>query len=399
MEFLNTTIGKYKLTRLIGEGGMASVYEGVHIKLRSKAAIKVLNPILARNEQLKQRFENEAVFMASLNHPNITRVIDFEEQDGKFAIIMELLEGSNLEQYVIKKHFLQAEEVKLIFTQVLSALNYAHSKGIVHRDIKPANIFIDDAFLVKVMDFGIAKNFGTGLDMTQTGAQMGTPTYMSPEQVKGDKSIDHRSDIYSLGSTLYFLLKGSPPFQSIENSSYEIFTKIVNEPIPLTGNQVFDQIIQKATLKDRNNRYQEIKYFQEDISKIQTTNQLKNKSEGIPPKVRVESSTLFEIKKTSTQLTTLENLEVYHKDIGSMSWFEGIKACNNLGSGWRLPNLNELRILFDNKDQIGGFSEVEYYWCTEENILNATVKYFYTGYECFRIKQNYFKVRPVRTKE
>jgi serine/threonine protein kinase len=126
MEFLNTTIGKYKLTRLIGEGGMASVYEGVHIKLRSKAAIKVLNPILARNEQLKQRFENEAVFMASLNHPNITRVIDFEEQDGKFAIIMELLEGSNLEQYVIKKHFLQAEEVKLIFTQVLSALNYAH---------------------------------------------------------------------------------------------------------------------------------------------------------------------------------------------------------------------------------------------------------------------------------
>jgi len=399
MEFLNTTIGKYKLTRLIGEGGMASVYEGVHIKLRSKAAIKVLNPILARNEQLKQRFENEAVFMASLNHPNITRVIDFEEQDGKFAIIMELLEGSNLEQYVIKKHFLQAEEVKLIFTQVLSALNYAHSKGIVHRDIKPANIFIDDAFLVKVMDFGIAKNFGTGLDMTQTGAQMGTPTYMSPEQVKGDKSIDHRSDIYSLGSTLYFLLKGYPPYQSIENSSYEIFTKIVNEPIPLTGNQVFDQIIQKATLKDRNNRYQEIKYFQEDISKIQTTNQLKNKSEGIPPKVRVESSTLFEIKKTSTQLTTLENLEVYHKDIGSMSWFEGIKACNNLGSGWRLPNLNELRILFDNKDQIGGFSEVEYYWCTEENILNATVKYFYTGYECFRIKQNYFKVRPVRTKE
>jgi serine/threonine protein kinase len=249
------------------------------------------------------------------------------------------------------------------------------------------------------MDFGIAKNFGTGLDMTQTGAQMGTPTYMSPEQVKGDKSIDHRSDIYSLGSTLYFLLKGYPPYQSIENSSYEIFTKIVNEPIPLTGNQVFDQIIQKATLKDRNNRYQEIKYFQEDISKIQTTNQLKNKSEGIPPKVRVESSTLFEIKKTSTQLTTLENLQVYHKDIGSMSWFEGIKACNNLGSGWRLPNLNELRILFDNKDQIGGFSEVEYYWCTEENILNATVKYFYTGYECFRIKQNYFKVRPVRTKE
>jgi serine/threonine protein kinase len=399
MEFLNQTIGKYKLTRLIGEGGMASVYEGIHVKLGSKAAIKVLNPILARNEQLIQRFENEAVFMASLNHPNITRVIDIEEQDGVLAIVMELLEGSNLEQYVTNKHFLQAEEVKLIFTQVLSALNYAHSKGIVHRDIKPANIFKDDAFLVKVMDFGIAKNFGTGIDMTQTGAQMGTPSYMSPEQVKGDKSIDHRSDIYSLGSMLYFLLKGFPPYQSNENSSYEIFTKIVNEPIPLTGNQVFDQIIQKATLKDRNKRYQEIKYLQKDISQIQTPNSTNSFDKKKSLSFNSGYGFLSVEKDTSSQLTTIGNFEIYFKDIGSMSWFEGNKACSKIGNGWRLPSLNELRIMFENKDRIGGFSEVEYYWSTEENTIKANVIYFSTGFECLRIKQNHIKVRPVRTKE
>jgi serine/threonine protein kinase len=399
MEFLNTTIGKYKLIRLIGEGGMASVYEGIHLKLGSKAAIKFLNPILARNKQLIQRFENEAVFMASLNHPNITRLIDIEEQDGILAIVMELLEGSNLEHYVIQKKFLQIEEVKLIFTQVLSALNYAHSKGIVHRDIKPANIFIDDAFLVKIMDFGIAKNFGTGIDMTQTGAQMGTPSYMSPEQVKGDKSIDHRSDIYSLGSMLYFLLKGYPPYQSDENSSYEIFTKIVNEPIPLTGNQVFDQIIQKATLKDRNKRYQEIKYLQNDVSQIQTPYSINSFVQKKSINFNSAYGLLSLEKDDSNQFTRIGNFEIYFKDIGSMSWFEGNQACSNIGNGWRLPSLNELRIMFENKDRIGGFSEVEYYWSSEENTLKANVVYFETGFECLRIKQNHIKVRPVRTKE
>ena len=266
MENINQTIGKYTITRKIGEGGMASVYEGVHEKLGTKVAIKILSPILARNPQLRQRFENEANFMASLSHPHITRVLDVEEKDDTLAIIMELLEGEDLDGRVKRTGPLSTNEVKMLFTQVLNAFDYAHSKGIVHRDIKPANIFIDKANQVKILDFGIAKLFGTGNEMTQTGTQMGTPVYMSPEQVKGEKSIDHRSDIYALGVTLYFTLTGKAPYESAEESSYEIFTKIINEPIPsIENNSILDAIIQKAVSKDRNARYQAVDEMRKEL--------------------------------------------------------------------------------------------------------------------------------------
>jgi serine/threonine protein kinase len=249
---------------------MACVYEGIHEKLGTRVAVKVLNPILARNAQLRQRFENEANFMASLNHPNIARVLDIEDQDGTLAIVMDLLEGEDLDERVKRKGLLSVEEIKPLFGQVLNAFEYAHSKGIVHRDIKPANIFVDTSNHVKILDFGIAKIFGTGNEMTQTGTQMGTPVYMSPEQVKGDKSIDHRSDIYSLGVTLYFLLSAKVPYESSEDSSYEIFTKIVNEPIPLLdNNDFFNSIINKAVAKDRNDRFQIIEEFRLSIEEVQ----------------------------------------------------------------------------------------------------------------------------------
>ena len=266
MENINKKIGNYTITRKIGEGGMASVYEGVHEKLGTKVAIKLLSPILARNPQLRQRFENEANFMASLSHPHITRVLDVEEKDETLAIIMDLLEGEDLDARVKRTGPLSTTEVKMIFTQVLNAFDYAHSKGIVHRDIKPANIFIDKNNQVKILDFGIAKLFGTGNEMTQTGTQMGTPVYMSPEQVKGEKSIDHRSDIYALGVTLYFTLTGKAPYESAEESSYEIFTKIINEPIPsIENNSILDAIIQKAVSKDRNARYQAVDEMRKEL--------------------------------------------------------------------------------------------------------------------------------------
>lgn len=290
MEFLNQTIGKYQLTRVIGEGGMACVYEGVHEKLGTRVAVKVLNPLLARNAQLRQRFENEANFMASLNHPNIARVLDIEDQEGTLAIVMELLEGEDLDERVKRKGPLSAEEIKPLFGQLLNAFEYAHSKGIVHRDIKPANIFVDASNHVKILDFGIAKIFGTGNEMTQTGTQMGTPVYMSPEQVKGDKSIDHRSDIYSLGVTLYYLLSGRAPFKSHDESTFEIFTKIVNEPIPLLdNNDFFNSIINKAAAKDRNERFQSIEELKLSIA----TNQ--RKVEASKPIKPIEDSYNSEI--------------------------------------------------------------------------------------------------------
>ena len=250
-------IGKYKISRLIGEGGMASVYEAEHELLGTKVAIKVLNPILSANAQIRERFKNEAKVMASLNHPNITRVIDFDEQPQHLSIIMEYLEGEDLSQKIKKNGALSDKQINEVFTQTLSAFQYAHDKGIVHRDIKPSNIFILPDGQVKILDFGIAKLFGQGNEMTQTGTQMGTPTYMSPEQVKADKSIDNRSDIYSLGVTLYCIVNGKAPYNSATESQFDIFNKIVYEPLPeIIGNSKFNNIIIKACAKNREERFQ-----------------------------------------------------------------------------------------------------------------------------------------------
>jgi serine/threonine protein kinase len=254
---INSIIGKYKITRFIGEGGMASVYEAVHEMLGTKVAIKVLNPILSANETIKKRFRNEAVLMASLDHPNITKVIDFDEQPQQLSIIMEFLSGEDLQQRIKKRGRLADADITALFAQILSAFQYAHDKGIIHRDIKPSNIFILPNGHVKILDFGIAKLVGPGNEMTQTGNQMGTPVYMSPEQVKADKSIDYRSDIYSLGITLFYVINGKPPYNTDVDSAFDIFTKIVYEPLPeLAGQSQFREIMLKACQKNRADRFQ-----------------------------------------------------------------------------------------------------------------------------------------------
>ena len=254
---INTTIGKYKITRLIGEGGMASVYEAEHEMLGTKVAIKVLNPILSANAQIKERFRNEAKLMASLDHPNITKVIDFDEQPQQLSIVMEFLNGEDLNDKIKRNGPLTEKEITEVFSQTLSAFQYAHEKGIVHRDIKPSNIFILKNGHVKILDFGIAKLFGQSNEMTQTGTQMGTPIYMSPEQVKADKSIDYRSDIYSLGVTMFYAINGKPPYDADTSSQYDIFNKIVLEPLPeLPDIGNFDDFVKKACQKDREQRFQ-----------------------------------------------------------------------------------------------------------------------------------------------
>lgn len=251
------------------------MYEGTHERLGTKVAVKILNPVLTANKEIRQRFENEARFMASLNHPNITRVIDFDEQPDILAIVMELLEGQDLSTLIKSKGTLKPEQAIPIFVQILDAFQYAHSKGIVHRDIKPSNIFLSGSNQVKILDFGIAKILGTNDDFTNTGAQLGTPVYMSPEQVKSDKSIDQRSDIYSLGVTLFFTLNGKPPYDSTTQSNYEIFNKIVLEPIPdLDTYPEISCIIQKAVAKDRDERFQESRNFRDAL--INCTNSASN---------------------------------------------------------------------------------------------------------------------------
>jgi serine/threonine protein kinase len=250
-------IGKYRLTSYLGEGGMASVYEGVHETIGSKAAVKILNPSLSSNNQIRERFKNEAKFMFSLKHPNIATIYDFEESDSTLAIVMELLEGNDLNSYLkIHGRFTDNHAFK-VFQQILSAFEFAHDKGYIHRDIKPSNIFILPDGTVKILDFGIAKIFGQDSEITQTGTQLGTPMYMSPEQVRADKSIDYRSDIYSLGVLLHTMLQGKAPYDKNQDSNYFLFKKIVEEPLPpLTFASKWKKLIDQACQKERNHRIQ-----------------------------------------------------------------------------------------------------------------------------------------------
>ncbi len=321
MELLNTKIGKYTLTKYIGEGGMASVYEGTHLFLGTKAAVKVLNPMLSKNDQFRQRFRNEAAFMASLDHPNITKVLDFEDSDEGLAIVMELLEGSDLSDLVKEKGALTFEEFKPLFIQILDAFKYAHNQGIVHRDIKPSNIFIDSRGTVKILDFGIAKLFGQGNEMTQTGTQMGTPAYMSPEQVKGDKSIDHRSDIYALGVTLFYAMEGRSPYDTDNESQFDIFNKIVFEELPvLTENSAQTFLIQKACQKDRNLRFQQIEEFENALNGLETSE----------TKIDFNKSTKADEKKQNEKKDIAQKSKIDQSNIDVNSQQKGFFNLNRL---------------------------------------------------------------------
>lgn len=295
MDYTGQKIEKYVVKRLIGEGGMASVYEAEHEVLGTKAAIKILNPVLTANADIRERFMNEAKMMASFQHTNITKIIDFEETDTFLAIIMEFLEGQDLSERIESGAKLTESEITSIFEQTLSAFQYAHEKGVIHRDIKPSNIYILPNGKVKILDFGIAKLFGQGNEKTQAGTQMGTPIYMSPEQVKADKSIDHRSDIYSLGVTLYFALNGKPPYDSDGASQFDIFNKIVYEPLPeLTGDSKLIAMVKKACQKDRDQRYQSCEEWLEDLRAIQTGSSTVEQKPPLKPEEPVQEKTKIE---------------------------------------------------------------------------------------------------------
>ncbi len=211
-------IGSYKITELIGKGGMAVVYLGQHTTLsRRTVAIKVLSAALEGDASFSERFFREAEVMDRLRHPNIVTLYDYLEKDGKYFIVMEYVSGTTLDK-VIKESggALPLSQISDIFGQVLSAIGYAHKLGIVHRDLKPSNIMINSEGQVKITDFGIARILGDNFEttLTTTGMGIGSPYYMSPEQVlvSKDNPITGASDIYSLGITLYQMATGKVPF-------------------------------------------------------------------------------------------------------------------------------------------------------------------------------------------
>ena len=229
----NRKVLNYNLLHLLGKGGMAEVWYAEN-QIEKPAAVKILNEDLSHNAQIVERFRNEAKVTVKLNHPNIRQVYEYDEIDGRPCMVMEYLEGEDL-SYRMKhgEHFTD-EQLKKWWNQLASALNYTHQQGVVHRDIKPSNIFVTDKGDVKLLDFGIAK-VRDSITSTVTGATMGTLMYMSPEQVRDSKHIDHKTDLYSLAVTFVHLLTGNAPYDRDNTDDYEIRKNIVETPLALDG--------------------------------------------------------------------------------------------------------------------------------------------------------------------
>jgi CHASE2 domain-containing sensor protein/tRNA A-37 threonylcarbamoyl transferase component Bud32 len=254
--------GRYRLIEAIGKGAMGMVYKGLDPAIDRLVALKTirLDQIIDSDEsqELRERLQREAKAAGKLSHPNIVTIYDVGEESAVQYIAMEYLEGSTLEELMVSGINWDYKTLSNIMIQVCDALDYAHEHGIVHRDVKPANIMIMSGNRVKVMDFGIAR-LDTSASMTQTGTALGTPNYISPEQLKG-QPVDRRSDIFSVGVVFYELLTVEKPFKG-ETLSALIYSILhTNPPMPSDVNldvpRIFDKIIAKALVKDPDLRFQ-----------------------------------------------------------------------------------------------------------------------------------------------
>jgi eukaryotic-like serine/threonine-protein kinase len=267
--------GRYRVLRKLGSGGMADVFLAEDEELGRRIAIKILNDRHASDEQFVERFRREAKNAAGLSHPNIVQIYDRGEAEGTYYIAMEYLEGSTLKETAAHRQPLPVGEAIGYARQILSALRFAHRKGIVHRDIKPHNALIDDDGGVKVTDFGIARA-GAASQMTEAGSIIGTAQYLSPEQARGGV-IDHRSDLYSVGVVLYELLTGTVPFTG--DTPVEIAMKHLSQvPEPPSAKRPdlphsLDQVVLRALAKDPDERYGSAEEMDAELARV---------AEGLP---------------------------------------------------------------------------------------------------------------------
>src|SRR5947208_4636816 len=209
---VGTEVAGYRIESLIGRGGMGVVYLAEHLRLKRKAALKVLAPELAGDERFRSRFLVEAELAASLDHPNIVTVFDAGEADGLLYIAMRLVEGTDLKTLIEREGPLALDRTASIIAQVASALDAAHTKGLIHRDVKPANVLIGGTDHAYLTDFGLTKRPDQTTGLTKTGQFMGSVDYAAPEQFEG-KPLDARTDVYSLACVTYECLTGEVPFR------------------------------------------------------------------------------------------------------------------------------------------------------------------------------------------
>ncbi|HMR68187.1 MAG TPA: serine/threonine-protein kinase, partial [Anaerolineae bacterium] len=248
------TLGKYQIIRMLGQGGMAYVYLAHDTTLGRDVALKVLDSARTTSPRFITRFQREARTAARLNQPNIVTIYEVGEIDGVNYIAMEYLPGVTLKDLLIRTQeqgrLLEINQVIAIINQIAEALTYAYeTEKIVHRDVKPANVIVDETGHVTLTDFGIARAMEEDSDLTAEGGFIGTPVYMSPEHVQGH-TIDHRSDVYSLGIVLYQMLVGSNPFGHTTTTGAILFKHVNEQPIsPRKLNQMVSPAVEEVVLK------------------------------------------------------------------------------------------------------------------------------------------------------
>src|SRR5947199_2079748 len=291
-DLIGTMLGNFRILAKLGEGGMARVYKARQENLDREVAVKVLPPWFAADPNFVERFKQEARLVGGLSHPNIVTVHDASEQHGHLYIVMQLVDGGTLQHRL--EHLLQKEgkaldivEALPIFTQLASALTYAHKQGIIHRDIKPVNVLLDRSGRAILSDFGIAKVMAsTNLDLTRPGAGVGTPEYMSPEQCQGG-AVDQRADIYALGVMLFEALTGRTPFRGnnyailAHNHLYEVPPRpsSINRAIPLA----VERVIFTALMKHPQQRYQSAEEMAESLNRAVNAQPPKKNYFGLSP--------------------------------------------------------------------------------------------------------------------
>jgi serine/threonine protein kinase len=279
-EAAGKTLGRYKILGELGRGAMGAVYRAIDPLIDREVAIKTLLPNLPEEAmaEVKERFIREARSAGRLNHPNIVTVFDVGEQDGMAYMAMEILRGRSLQQILKEGDRLPFERTADIAAQVAEALDNAQEHGIAHRDVKPANVMVNDAWHCKLTDFGVA--YVPSSTMTQTGAALGSPRYMSPEQVLGLR-VDPRCDIFSLGVMLYEMLSNRTPFEHPSDTSvFQLMNRIAGEPHTPIRNidsaipEAFEQILSRALAKKPEQRYARAGEMAADLRNVQR---------GIPP--------------------------------------------------------------------------------------------------------------------
>ncbi len=263
-------IDNYRIVSVLGKGGMGIVYKAYDTKLDRFVAIKLLGSQVGNKERFIERFKREAKNHAQLSHPNIVTVYGFIEYSNLLGIVMEYVEGESLEKVLERQGRFNLYDVIYLLKQILLGIGYAHSKGFIHRDVKPSNIILNKEGVTKIMDFGISKSL-VDPDMTKTGSKIGTVYYMSPEQVRGEE-VTNRSDIYSIGCTVYEMIAGEPPFDS--QSEYEVMdSHLKKTPQKLTERMTgipeqVDSVLHKALQKNPNDRYSSCEEMFNDVQEL-----------------------------------------------------------------------------------------------------------------------------------